>query len=551
MLLAELTVDDELLKKLEHTSSRPSLLERSSMKTLYENQRAHVTALQRVIMMQEGNQTTTETNKADLSIQADAELAHSIRANSSLLADVEHLRESVQKILGQSVPAPWTAVFEYHENETTFLLCLLRMHEDALRNLCRGDSSALQEVQRQRQWKDMYLQQREQIAELQQLLATTSTEDGSLNEWRDRCNQQDKDISLYLVKIDALESQVTKLSLFKQAMPATTLPTEQPPRVDQREVCQELVAEQEVCKKILIHELETFKVAREELFSTMQQLRERVLLKNAMVAQGMEEVIQYHKEEVDCLLSQLRYNDKVWMNLIHGQPRRESEVETNLARAIQYTKLYEDQRQHVMDLQGKLGAETASWKRDLEKDFATATRLHAQAKDQMAEDMRRLRGMMEGFARVSGLQDVDSVNTIILDFHKIETEALMAQLRADDSLLTLLTEGNKNIEGEMEAQRHMKSLYEKQSEHVNVMERKLLQKSRHSGARDLLEDCTMAVIQEFMATSQKELEKEKMEWRTRCLAAEQQLKTVEESFQTTIRDDANATKRAGQQPRKR
>ena len=191
--------------------------------------------------------------------------------------------------------------------------------------------------------------------------------------------------------------------------------------------------------------------------------------------------------------------------------------------------LMEKQR-HWKDLYTQLSTKT----RDL---VVSPAEIHekADARNTLLGEIKRMKEVLVG-VRSPGMETV-------LAFHAVEVRALLDQIKQDARVILALSKGQgKSLHREMESHRFLKDLYEKQTEYVQELERAKARApaaaprggdaSYMSGGGGGDGDAAMRMMQEFCRTTQHELEVEKMQWRTRCLTAEEQLKTMEAYVKT-------------------
>ena len=101
-------------------------------------------------------------------------------------------------------------------------------------------------------------------------------------------------------------------------------------------------------------------------------------------------------------------------------------------------------------------------------------------------------------------------------------------------------------------QQQWKELYDRQRERLTLLESEMhvnREKLKNSllvekeGSNGAGQEEAMAAMKDFCDTTQRELETEKQEWRSRCLSAEEQLRIMEDLLKTTAEEAAAALKK--------
>eukprot|EP00760_Papus_ankaliazontas_P038046 PhM_4_TR8828/c0_g1_i1/m.43580 len=146
-------------------------------------------------------------------------------------------------------------------------------------------------------------------------------------------------------------------------------------------------------------------------------------------------------------------------------------------------------------------------------------------------------------SRMALLKELENLRTEVVvsgpDFHHLEVATLLHQIEFDEEIILKLCNDQHKSGVFMERildNQHMRQLYEQQRERIRLLEAALSTSSSrvvvaHSDPSCIVpgdpNSVAMAMMRKFCTNSMRDIEKERNEWRSRCLVAEEQCAVLE------------------------
>eukprot|EP00760_Papus_ankaliazontas_P018751 PhM_4_TR17622/c0_g1_i1/m.30095 len=452
------------------------------------------------------------------------------------------------------------AIFEYHEHETALLMRMLHKESEWIRALSTvKEVHTDTEAQRNaKHWKELFAAQREHARSLERQVVGQ--------------NKQQRRRSSMTPNVEYLRppsSMAGTISNTASTPPAGNLAGTTIGHLEQA--------------------LQELRRSRQSTKEQVQALRDRVLIKNATLTEGLEEVLQFHEAEVRCLSEQIESDHSVLMSALRGQSVDEEGIANEISRQHHWRNLYTQQRDHVAALERALEKKdvsstpdfgrhphhqdesTKKMKAELKKlrhDQDTLTQLLRKSREDFVNDLAALRSRVSlndvrAAARNNAVGDssaaIKQLCAFVVEYHAEEVDALLKHLRLDMEIIAKLItassdEGSDTLTLKLmleEGDGDWRSMYMAQRTQIQSLESQLTASGGGGGrkssastltdgppsgagvtAEGFLNDAAMVALQDFCSTTQRDLEREKSQWRTRCLSAEEQLRTMEAHVKT-------------------
>eukprot|EP00760_Papus_ankaliazontas_P023298 PhM_4_TR2026/c0_g1_i1/m.70709 len=284
---------------------------------------------------------------------------------------------------------------------------------------------------------------------------------------------------------------------------------------------------------------------REDVNARWEPLRQRVLVKNSMTLRGFEEVLGVHEAEVVMLMRQLDASHKVILSLLAGfghdkGPRRQQLYEDYRDHS-QYPTLYQAQLAHVRNLERRLDEAMTKQKTNNKNDSAAIVQqmVHNVGtwKAEVVRELQDIQTRLRGLASSRHPAQVPALYNEVVDYLHRQLTVTLRLCQQPNETATTTSSSTEWRDLYASQQTHMKELHREATRMPTTTAFDTTNNNTNSNHEGFMNDAALLALQQFCSTTQRELEQERQEWRTRCIGAEAQLREMESRLQHLEKDN--------------